>query len=50
MAAFDPRGTSTTGSLYVRCRNAQYVIRIFGETGKTRILKFDLGGRIWRPL
>jgi type II secretory pathway pseudopilin PulG len=51
MAAFASRGTSTSGSLYVKGRrNAQYVIRVFGETGKTRILRFDLGARRWKPL
>lgn len=50
MAVFDPFGTSTTGSLYVRCRNVQYVIRVVGETGKTRLLKFDARGQIWRSL
>lgn len=48
---FSPIGTATAGSLYVRGpRNAQYVIRIFGETGRTRTLKFDVHARRWRPL
>ena len=47
---FTPLGTSSSGSLYLRgSRNLQYVIRIFGETGKTRVLKFDLGARQWKP-
>ena len=51
MAVFTPLGTSTSGSLYVLGRrDAQYVIRIFGETGKTRILKFNPGTRRWDPL
>ena len=48
---FSPIGTATAGSLYVRGpRNAQYVIRVFGETGRTRMLKFDVRARQWRPL
>ena len=51
MATFTAQGTATTGSLYIRGpRNVQYVVRIFGETGKTRILKFDARGRVWKPL
>jgi hypothetical protein len=51
MVSFSAMGTSTTGSLYVRGRrNAQYAIRIYGETGKTRILKYDTRNRIWSTL
>jgi hypothetical protein len=51
MVSFTPFGTSSTGSLYLRgLRNAQYAIRVFGETGRTRILKFDSRRRQWRPL
>lgn len=51
MATFTASGTATTGSLYVKGgRSAQYVIRIYGETGKTRILKFDPRHRLWKPL
>ncbi len=48
---FTPMGTSSTGSLYVRSPGgAQYVVRIFGETGKTRMLRFDARQRKWKPL
>ena len=47
---FTPLGTSSSGSLYVRGRrNLQYVVRVLGETGKTRILKFDPRTRRWKP-
>jgi hypothetical protein len=50
-ASFSAAGTSSSGSVYIRSRRgAQYAVRIFGETGKTRMLKFDLGTRTWRPL
>ena len=49
-ATFTAIGTSTPGSLYVRSRTAQYVIRIFGETGKTRVLKFNTRTRQWEHL
>ena len=51
MATFTPTGTATAGSLYILGRRqTQYVVRIFGETGKTRILKFNLRTRQWTPL
>lgn len=51
MAAFSPLGTSTPGSLYIRGRrDAQYVVRLFGQTGKIRVLKFNPRTRQWKPL
>ena len=39
--SFTPLGTSTTGSIYVRGREqSQYVVRILGTTGRTRIQRF----------
>lgn len=50
-ATFAASGTSSSGSLYIRGRrNAQYVVRIYGQTGKTRILKFDARSRQWKGL
>jgi len=51
MATFSAAGTSSSGSLYIKGRrNTQYVIRIYGETGRTRILRFDPGINQWKPL
>ncbi len=48
---FTPLGTATPGSLYVRGRRGgQRVVRIYGETGRTRILQFQARGRTWTPL
>jgi type II secretory pathway pseudopilin PulG len=42
MAVFTPDGTATGGTLYIRSAgNRQYAVRVFGETGRTRVLKFD---------
>jgi hypothetical protein len=50
-ATFTAGGTSSTGSLYVLGKRArQFVIRIYGDTGKTRILSFDARSRTWKPL
>jgi type II secretory pathway pseudopilin PulG len=50
LASFTAIGTATTGSLYVRGRQAQYVVRIFGASGKTRVQKFNTRTRQWKPL
>jgi type II secretory pathway pseudopilin PulG len=51
IVTFTPGGTSSAGSLYILGpHNIQYAIRVFGETGKTRVLKFDLHARRWKPL
>jgi hypothetical protein len=51
LATFSAAGTSSSGTVYIRSRrDAQYAVRIFGATGKTRMLKFDPGTRQWRPL
>ena len=43
-------GTSSSGSLYIRGRRgAQYVIRVLGDTGRIRVLKFDPPSQKWRP-
>jgi hypothetical protein len=51
LLSFSPAGTSSSGSVYIRGRgDIQYVIRVFGETGKTRILKYAPRTNEWRPL
>jgi type II secretory pathway pseudopilin PulG len=51
MATFAATGTATAGSLYILGRHdTQYVVRIFGETGKTRVLKFNPRTQQWNTL
>lgn len=51
MATFTASGTATPGSLYIRGpAGTQYVIRVFGDTGRTRILKFHPVTQTWRAL
>jgi prepilin-type N-terminal cleavage/methylation domain-containing protein len=50
-ASFSAMGTSSSGTVYIRGRrDAQYAVCIFGETGKTRMLKFNRSTWQWRPL
>jgi len=50
IATFTANGTSSTGSLYIRGQRAQYVVRLFGDTAKTRVMKFEASTGKWRPL
>jgi hypothetical protein len=51
IASFSGNGTASSGSLYILGRQrAQYVIRLYGDTGKTRILKFNSQTWAWQPL
>ena len=48
---FTSAGSTSTGSLYLLGPgDAQYAVRIFGETGRVRLLKFHAGTRRWLPL
>jgi prepilin-type N-terminal cleavage/methylation domain-containing protein len=50
MAVFTARGTATPGSVYIKGgRGTQYVVRVFGDTGKSRLLKFNRARRQWDP-
>jgi type II secretory pathway pseudopilin PulG len=48
--SFSPSGTASAGSLYLRSRRTQYVIRILGETGRVRVLKYEPQTRNWKPV
>jgi type II secretory pathway pseudopilin PulG len=50
LASFAAAGTASSGSVYLRGRTAQYVVRIFGGTGKTRVMKFHSRTKQWKPL
>src|SRR5262249_28673179 len=48
MAVFTPVGTATSGTLYLLGRgNMQFAVRIYGETGRTRILRYNAATRQW---
>ena len=51
IASFSALGTSSSGTVYIRSRrDAQYAVRIFGETGRTRMWKFETRTGQWRQL
>jgi hypothetical protein len=50
LVTFSPVGSATSGTLYVAApRGPQLAIRIFGGTGRVRVLNFDARARQWRP-
>jgi len=51
LASFSSIGSSSSGTVYIRGRgDSQYAVRIFGETGKTRMMKFSARTRRWSQL
>jgi hypothetical protein len=50
LLSFTPVGSATSGTLYVAApRGPQMAIRVFGATGRIRVLMFDARMRQWRP-
>jgi type II secretory pathway pseudopilin PulG len=48
IASFSPEGSATAGSVYVRsARGLQYAVRVGNVTGRTRVLRYDTGSKIW---
>lgn len=50
LLVFSPLGSSTSGTLYVAAhRGPQMAIRVFGATGRVRVLMFDTPTQQWVP-
>lgn len=50
LLTFSPLGSATSGTLYVAAhRGPQMAIRVFGATGRVRVLMFDAHTRQWHP-
>jgi len=48
LLSFTPAGTATAGSVYIRGTDrSQYVIRVLGATGRTRLQRYDEKRREW---
>ena len=48
---FSPLGTSSSGSVYVLgAGNRQFAVRVYGESGRTRVLRFDTVSWSWTPI
>lgn len=50
LLAFSPSGGASSGTLYVAAhRGPQMAIRVFGATGRVRVLMFDTPAQQWHP-
>jgi Tfp pilus assembly protein FimT len=50
MASFSPAGSATPGTVFLRSdAGAQYAVRVGNMTGRTRVLRFDVGTGQWQP-
>ena len=50
LLTFSPLGSATSGTLYIAARRGpQLAIRVFGATGRVRVLTFDARTREWHP-
>ena len=50
LVVFSPLGSATSGTMYVAApRGPQLALRIFGATGRVRVLMFDASTRQWHP-
>ncbi len=47
IAAFNSLGGSTPGSLYITDGRKLLVVRLFGRTGKVKIMRYDEGAATW---
>ncbi len=47
LASFGPLGGGTAGSLYLTCGGRLAVVRVFGRTGKVRVLRYDFHRDHW---
>jgi Tfp pilus assembly protein FimT len=46
--SFTPHGTASSGSLYIRGRDGtQWVVRVLGATGRTRVLRYRPASAEW---
>jgi Tfp pilus assembly protein FimT len=43
-----PLGTATSGTIYLASADTQVCVRVFGPTGRVRVLRFDRASHIWR--
>jgi type II secretory pathway pseudopilin PulG len=48
MLSCSPSGSCTPGTLFIRSRlGVQYAVRVGSATGRTRILRYETGQRLW---
>jgi hypothetical protein len=49
--SMNPDGTASSGTVYLHGRErSQYAVRVFGTTGRVRVLRYDFGLHRWTDL
>jgi type II secretory pathway pseudopilin PulG len=47
LLSFAPTGSGVSGTVYLRGARRQFAVRIYGPTGRIRLLEFDARARVW---
>jgi type II secretory pathway pseudopilin PulG len=47
LLSFAPMGSGTSGTIYLRGETRQFAVRIYGPTGRVRLLEFERSTRAW---
>jgi hypothetical protein len=47
LLSFAPTGSGTSGTMYLRGTARQFAVRVYGPTGRVRLLEFDRHARAW---
>jgi prepilin-type N-terminal cleavage/methylation domain-containing protein len=47
LLSFAPTGSGTSGTVYLRGTTRQFAVRVYGPTGRVRLLEFDRHVRAW---
>lgn len=47
LLSFAPTGSGTSGTIYLRGSTRQFAVRIYGPTGRVRLLEFEARARVW---
>jgi type II secretory pathway pseudopilin PulG len=47
LLSFGPTGSGTSGTIYLRGATSQFAVRVYGPTGRVRLMEFDRLARAW---
>jgi len=47
LLSYSPAGTSSSGTLYLHGRATQFAIRVYGDTGRIRLFRYDARTSRW---
>jgi type II secretory pathway pseudopilin PulG len=47
LLSFASTGSGTSGTVYVQGATRQFAVRVYGPTGRVRLMEFDRSARVW---